>query len=52
MDKGFIMSLAGEQERLIAAEFFHLRIALPLATDLQITGQLNNLEQASEKILS
>lgn len=46
MDKGFIMSLAGEQERLIAAEFFHL---LPLATDLQTTGQLNHLEEASEK---
>lgn len=45
MDKGFIMSLAREQERLIAAEFFfHLRVALPLAAELQTRGQLNHLE--------
>lgn len=46
MDKGLIMSRTGEQEHLIAADFFNLRIAQPLSTDRETCGQFIDMEQA------
>lgn len=48
MDKGLIMSLTGEQEHLIAADFwlqFNLRIAQPLSIHPETGGQFIDMEQ-------
>lgn len=54
MDKGLIMSLTGEQEHLIAADFwlqFHLRVAQPLLTDPETGGQGIDMGRASENLV-
>lgn len=51
MDKGLIMRRTGEQEHLIAADFFNLRIAQPLSIDRETCGQFIDMEKASIKIL-